>query len=591
MSEPRTRAALRRMAADDPELGARLVLMALPAAAAAVPGELRVELELERLGAWRLELADGAARLERPGAATAEARPPDVRIRAEPRALAELASGAGALRALVGGRLRVRGSARKAMRLRALARARPTLRDIARAGTRLEPDLLLRALPYLVDPDWTRGHRFTVRYEIEGAAGGPWHVEVRDGEPLRVSSEADGDVAATVRVRREALERMLSGELGPESAMQRQVSRVEGEVFPVVLLGRWIERSQGRDDAELEREERQRRVQEERAAARSDGGRGARGPARGGEALLDYAELYALWERQNWSANAIDFSVDRRHWLATPTPGQAHMLWSLGQFYAGEERVTADLAPFLLAAPSGEIELFLGTQIVDEARHAAFFDRFAAEVMALGADDVRGRLREVERGLLAPWRELFDDGLRDVAGRLKSRPDDLDLFVEGIATYHMVVEGFLAVTGQTLIRAYLADHGLYPGLVDGFGLVERDEHRHVAFGVRFLRDAIAADARHRATVERVVLELVPTAARSLAPPHADDPSEFVVYGYHSSQLYGLAYRTLRRRMRVLGIAVPPPEELMPGAVDETFSPTEPPAPAPGAAAPAAPAPA
>ena len=196
---------------------------------------------------------------------------------------------------------------------------------------------------------------------------------------------------------------------------------------------------------------------------------------------------------------------------------QESTLWSLGSFYVGEERVTADLAPFLLAAPTGEIELFLATQLVDEARHAAFFDRFGGEVMALTADDLRGRMRQVEETLLSPWREVFDDGLRDVANRIKAKPDDLDLFVEGITIYHMVVEGFLAVTGQTLIREWMMDHGLYPGFCEGFGLVERDEHRHVAFGVRFLRDAIDEDPRHARTVERAVLDLVPQGRLRVLP--------------------------------------------------------------------------
>ena len=83
----------------------------------------------------------------------------------------------------------------------------------------------------------------------------------------------------------------------------------------------------------------------------------------------------------------LDFSVDREHWLATPTEAQRHTAFSLGGFYVGEERVTADLAPFLLAAPSGEVEMFLATQLVDEARHTAFFDRFGGEVMALDWHD------------------------------------------------------------------------------------------------------------------------------------------------------------------------------------------------------------
>jgi ribonucleoside-diphosphate reductase beta chain len=162
---------------------------------------------------------------------------------------------------------------------------------------------------------------------------------------------------------------------------------------------------------------------------------------------------------------------------------------------------------------------------------------------------------------------VFDDGLRDVANRIKAKPGDFDLFVEGITTYHMVVEGFLAVTGQTLIRDWMMQHGIYPGFCTGFGLVERDEHRHVAFGVRFLQDAIEQDPKHRATVERTVLDLAPRAARVFCPPYADDPSDFMSSGYHSSEIYGHAYRTLKRRMKVLGIDVPPPEELMSGPIE------------------------
>jgi ribonucleoside-diphosphate reductase beta chain len=306
-----------------------------------------------------------------------------------------------------------------------------------------------------------------------------------------------------------------------------------------------------------------------------DPGHDAEGGVRDGGGLLDYRQLYALWERQNWRATELDFTVDKEQWVTTPREAQESTIWSLGSFYVGEERVTADLAPFLQAAPSGEIELFLATQLVDEARHAAFFDRFGAEVMCLSADDFRGRMREVEKILLSPWREVFDDGLRDVSKRIQAKPDDIDLFVEGVTTYHMVVEGFLAVTGQTLIRDYMLEHSMYPGFCEGFGLVERDEHRHVAFGVRFLRDAIEEDARHRETVERVVLDLAPKAAYVFVPPYVKDPSDFVSYGYTSRQIYGFAYRTLKRRMKVLGIEIPPPEELLPGPIEGAAPPAEP----------------
>jgi ribonucleoside-diphosphate reductase beta chain len=571
----RQRAALHRIAADDPELAARLVLMTLPGAASKIRGGLSFELEVEGMGTHRV--GTGA---------------PDFRLQTDAPTLIELVTGASRpLGLMMRGRLRIRGKRRKALRLRQMSNGDATMADVLEAGGTLQPDILYRSLPYLVDPDWTKGHDFTVHYEVTGDGGGSWYVSVRDGQPLEVTRELpEGrNATGTATVSFDSYQRMASGQVSPSQAMQNQLTTIDGEIHPITLLGRWIARAQGSDDAELERERKQRELQKRRANLYAEGGIGGpgqgdpghdtEGSTRDGGGLLDYRQLYALWERQNWKATELDFTVDKEQWVTTPREAQESTIWSLGSFYVGEERVTADLAPFLLAAPSGEIELFLATQLVDEARHAAFFDRFGAEVMCLSADDFRGRMREVEKILLSPWREVFDDGLRDVSKRIQAKPDDLDLFVEGIATYHMVVEGFLAVTGQTLIRDYMLEHSMYPGFCEGFGLVERDEHRHVAFGVRFLRDAIQEDPRHRATVERVVLDLAPKAAYVFVPPYVKDPSEFVSYGYTSREIYGFAYRTLKRRMKVLGIEIPPPEELLPGPIEGAAPPLAAPSPA------------
>ncbi len=570
----RQRAALHRIAADDPKLAARLVLMTLPAAAAHISGTLVYQLDVEELGSYLVSVSGGRARVD-------EARTTDdsdFRLQTDACTLIELVTGtAGPLGLMMRGRLRIRGKRRRAMKLRQMSSADVSLSEVVESGGTLDPDILYRSLPYLIDPDWTQGHDFTVGYAVPGH--GSWYVSVRDGKQLEVSQEPpEGrEVAGTATVSFDSYQRMASGQVSPAQAMQNQLTKIDGEIHPITLVGRWIARAQGSDDAELKRERKQRKVQQKRANLYVNGGVGGpgqgdpghdtEGGARDGGGLLDYRQLYALWERQNWKATELDFTVDKEQWVTTPREAQESTIWSLGSFYVGEERVTADLAPFLQAAPTGEIELFLATQLVDEARHAAFFDRFGAEVMCLSADDFRGRMREVEKVLLSPWREVFDDGLRDVAKRIQAKPDDLDLFVEGITTYHMVVEGFLAVTGQTLIRDYLLEHSLYPGFCEGFGLVERDEHRHVAFGVRFLRDAIEEDPRHRETVERVVLDLAPKAAYVFVPPYVKDPSDFVSYGYTSRQIYGFAYRTLKRRMKVLGIEIPPPEELLPGPIE------------------------
>jgi ribonucleoside-diphosphate reductase beta chain len=582
--------AIRRAAEADPLLAARAVLMTMPAAAARVQGTLAWEIHVKGLERRRVTVSDGRARVEPAEHRGPDAPEPDFRIETDPEALVDMATGSlGGLRMAFGRRVRVKGRRRRAMRLRAMAEGpEPTMADVVAAGGTVEPDVAYRLLPYLIDPEWTVGRRFCVGYHVTGDGGGRWYVHVRDGEALEVSTEPpEGGADGIATVSMGDYQRLAGGELAPIKAMQERRTEIEGEIYGLTLMGRWIERAQGRDGAELEREARQRTVQAARAGlwgasapaqlpsadGQGDPGHLAERSTRDGD-LLDYGQLYALWERQNWRAHELDFSQDKEHWLATPGEGQESTIWSLGSFYVGEERVTADLAPFLRAAPTGEIEAFLATQLVDEARHAVFFDRFGAEVMCLEADDFRGRMREVESRLREPWRAVFDDGLRDVSERIKADPHDPSLFVEGVAVYHMVVEGFLAVTGQTFIRGYMEQHGIYPGFCEGFGLVERDEHRHIAFGVRCLKDAIEANPDHRATIERTVLELVPTAALVLVPPYAEDPSDFMSYGYHSSEMYSYAYRTLKRRMAVLGIEVPPPEELMPGPIERPAQPRE-----------------
>jgi ribonucleoside-diphosphate reductase beta chain len=583
----RTREALSLMAEHEPELAARLVLQTLPAAAAQIPGELTYDLEVDGLGAWRVHVAGGAAQVTPAGngAATDGAGngAVDFRLKTDPRTLAEMAAGASPAKLLLTGRLRVRGKRRRVLKLRAMAGGDPSIAEVVRAGGQVDPDLLYRALAYLIDPEWTRGHSFEICYELTGEGGGRWYLAVRDGLPLSVSREPHGSADATVRTDMGTYRALLSGNMAPDQALQRQLTEIEGEIYPVTIFGRWIERSQGRDDDELRREEAQRAVHARRAGTwgATNGAGPAAAPGQGdpaheseskrrqGGALLSYGELYALWERQNWRAHELDFSVDREHFLATPSEAQQNLIWSLGSFYIGEERVTADLAPFLLAAPTGEIEAFLSTQLVDEARHAVFFDRFGAEVMALNAEDFRGRMHELEQTMLGPWHDVFDDGLREIANRIKERPDDLDLFVEGIATYHVVIEGVLAMTGQRFIIKYMEDHGLYPGFREGFSLVERDEHRHIAFGVRFLKEMVDADrARFGPIVERRVAELVPKAVHVFVPPYAESAERFVSYGYRSEHLYGYAYRALKRRMGVIGLEIPSAEELMPGPIAE-----------------------
>jgi ribonucleoside-diphosphate reductase beta chain len=569
--------ALARMAREEPELAARLLVSALPAAAASIPGRLDYRLILDGVGTYFVAVEGGRADVTEEHAALPNGHA-EFTLETDPETFALLAGGANPLRLMLGGRLRLHGKRRRALKLRRME-GDLTMRDIVRAGVTPDPDLLYRALPYAIDPAWTRGHRFSMQYVIESddtTPGGEWFLLVDDGSIETAPSAPAEGPDSIVRMSHDTWLALVSGDLIPNEAMRRGLVQVDGRMFPVTLMGRWIERSEGRDDAELEREIRQAAVQSRRAtwgSGAADAGAGGQGdPAvdharRKGGQLMSYEDLYALWERQNWKAHEIDFTADKEQWLATPSISQLDTTWSFSSFYIGEERVAADLAPFVMAAPSGEIEIFLATQLVDEARHATFFDRFMAEVMALDAEDIRGRLAAMEETMLPAWRAVFDGQLREIAKQIQARPDDLDLFVEGIVTYHVVIEGVLAMTGQHQILRYLTDHEIFPGFCQGFSLVEQDEHRHIAFGVRFLADVCEQEPRYRDLIERKIAELVPVATHVFVPPGTEDPSDFVSFDYHSSEIYGFAYRALKRRMAVVGVDVPPPEELMPGPID------------------------
>jgi ribonucleoside-diphosphate reductase beta chain len=567
--------ALRRMADSEPELAARLVVQSLPVAAAPLPADLSWRLEVDGVGAWEVtgNGNGGAALVEPVDGANGHG---DFSLETDPAGLASLAAGASPLGLILRRRMRLRGKRRKALALRAMdPEAGPG--ELVRLGLPIDPDLLYRSLAYAFEPEWTRGERFAIAFELYGEEGGRWVVAVDDGE-VGVRREALGDatqapeagtngfgpaVGTIVRVSVETWRRLLSGELSPTAAAELGLTQIEGELHPATLFGRWADRAAGVDGPELERETRQREVQQRRAGAWGSAGNG-RAPA--DDTLMSYEQLYALWEQRNWRAHELDFSVDQEQWLAASTESQRETAWSMSNFYVGEERVAADLAPFVLAAPSGEAEAFLATQLVDEIRHAVFFDRWGAEVMALSGDHMRSRLEGAEATMAGAWHFVFDDGLRDVAQRLQKRPDDLGLFVEGIVIYHMVTEGVLAMTGQRSILDYLGKHSLYPGFQQGFTLVEQDEHRHIAFGVRFLRDVVRERPEMREVIVSTLTRLLPEAAKVFCPV-GQDPRSFMSYDYSSEQIYGFAYMALKRRMDIVGVEIPPGEELMPGPID------------------------
>ncbi len=269
--------------------------------------------------------------------------------------------------------------------------------------------------------------------------------------------------------------------------------------------------------------------------------------------LLTYAELYSLWERQQWRVQDIDFTQDRIDWHERiPSEERFQRMFGLSAFFIGEQRVAAELGPIMRACPDEEMRIFLCTQIADEARHVAFFNRFYQEVGVLESDSLDERLRETSAHLNESFRALFDEMLHGRVDRLAREPEDLETLVEAITLYHMVIEGMLALTGQHFIIDYNESVGTLPGFVEGFNNVARDEHRHVAFGARFLREMAGSDARYGDAIQRVLVESGPAADGVLQPPWYEEGMD--LFGYSMDETRAFAMKALERRMKVIGLA-------------------------------------
>jgi ribonucleoside-diphosphate reductase beta chain len=85
------------------------------------------------------------------------------------------------------------------------------------------------------------------------------------------------------------------------------------------------------------------------------------------------------------------------------------------------------------------------------------------------------------------------------------------------------------------------------GWVEGFKLISRDEHRHVAYGTWFLREKALDPA-----LRQHVAELIPLASAVLVPVDAD-PENYEILDYSMQETNAFAFNALNRRLKVIGV--------------------------------------
>jgi ribonucleoside-diphosphate reductase beta chain len=280
---------------------------------------------------------------------------------------------------------------------------------------------------------------------------------------------------------------------------------------------------------------------------------------------VDSASLYRRWERQQWAVSELDFSEDVRQWSSVPEGSREALRRTMTLFFIGEQAVTDTLGPILHAAPREDERIFLATQIADEARHTVFFYRFFDEVLEVHGG-LGAALQKVGPQATAGFRRIFETHLADAADLVRREPANRKAWVESIVTYHLIIEGYLALAGQRNLLQYFRQAGLMPGFTTGFTAVARDESRHIGFGVLALRRRVREDAEMGRVVARKVLELLEPAVLTAVNPESrlniPDPGTIPPELRQSPiDLREFAIASLAKRLRSVGLSDSTVEEL------------------------------
>jgi ribonucleoside-diphosphate reductase beta chain len=246
-----------------------------------------------------------------------------------------------------------------------------------------------------------------------------------------------------------------------------------------------------------------------------------------------------------WDPRSIDFSQDIQDWQSFSDEERESLLSLTALFQAGEEGVTLDLLPLILAVAREqrlEEEMFLTTFLWEEAKHTEFFRRFL--------DEVAHDTSDLSRFHTPSYRALFYEELPKAMNALLVDTSPAAQLRASI-TYNMIVEGVLAETGYYSYYNMLERNHVMPGLRQGVGLLKRDESRHIAYGVYLISRLVAQQPELWEIVEQEMNRLLVYALGVVTESFQDAmelPPEEVPFGFQAQEYLDYATTQFTRRM-------------------------------------------
>jgi ribonucleoside-diphosphate reductase beta chain len=218
-----------------------------------------------------------------------------------------------------------------------------------------------------------------------------------------------------------------------------------------------------------------------------------------------------------WNARELDYAPDAADWQRLTDTQRREILGITVRFFAGEQAVTDELVPMIVAARALDCYdwvMFLSTFLMEEAKHSEFFALWHDRVAGiLEPDEVAPyfleRSKTVDPTGRFELKEVLHEGLPRYGRELTeavasgSRAAIEASFVRFATLYNGFAEGVLTMPSYEIVIDTTELWGALATLRHGFRRILADEGRHITFGTAAIRSLVEAHPEYEQLVHEV----------------------------------------------------------------------------------------